>query len=126
MLGLDGGVAQRMSQRPHKPEVTLAPGVFEQAQFFLKRLGAFPIGVLTHPKRSSSLSALFQGGARAQRSGYFTSSTTVLTMAARSSVTVMNQVFASAGGLGAVMLLPVMVAGTLVHLRFERSPVSVV
>ena len=39
---------------------------------------------------------------------------------------VMNQVLASAGSLGAVMVVPVIVVGTLVHLRFERRPESVV
>lgn len=52
--------------------------------------------------------------------------TIVLTIASRSSVTVMNQVFASAGGLGAVIALPMIVAGTDFQLRFERRPVSVV
>ena len=52
--------------------------------------------------------------------------TGVLTIAPRSSMTVMNQVFASAGGFGAVMPRPTVDAELLFQARFERRPVSVV
>ena len=59
-------------------------------------------------------------------SRYGANCTVVLTIAPRSSVMATNQVLASAGGLGAVIVSPFTVAGTLVHFQAERSPWSVV
>ena len=56
----------------------------------------------------------------------FANCTSVVTIASRSSVTEMNQVFASAGGRGAVMMPSPMVAGSSFQVRFERRPSSVV
>ena len=52
--------------------------------------------------------------------------TVVLTIAPRSSVRAMNHVLASAGGFGAEIVFPSILAATVIHLRFERRPVSVV
>ena len=48
----------------------------------------------------------------------------MLTMASRSSVTLMYQVLASAGGMGAVMVFAWIVAGIDFQVRLERRPVS--
>jgi len=59
-------------------------------------------------------------------SGNYSKITILLTIASRSSVTVTNQVLASAGGAGATMAPSVRVAGTDVQSRSLRFPVPVV